>query len=81
MDHYFSLGFRGLKVGAGSDEPGKGWYFPATSAEAVDFEADKLAFMRAHGGPDALLMPGEDLGYLSSKSPRAPKMEHTQKYL
>ncbi len=62
MDHYFSLGFRGLKVGAGSYEPEKGWYFPATSAEAADFEADKLAFMRSHGGPDALLMMDAHMG-------------------
>ena len=56
IDHYFSLGFRGIKVGAGSFTAGEGWYMPIDSKEAADFEADKLAFMRAHAGPDAWLM-------------------------
>lgn len=62
MDHYFSLGFRGLKVGAGSYEPGKGWYMPQAAAEAADFEADKVAFMRRHGGADALIMMDAHMG-------------------
>ena len=39
MDHYFSLGFRGLKVGAGSFTVGEGWYTPQEAREAADFEA------------------------------------------
>ncbi len=62
MDHYFALGFRGLKVGAGSYTAGKGWYMPQAAAEAADFEADKLAFMRAHGGPDAMIMMDAHMG-------------------
>ena len=56
MDHYFSLGFKGLKVGAGSLTAGEGWYMPNTPSEAADFEGDKVAFMRRHAGPDAWLM-------------------------
>jgi galactonate dehydratase len=62
IDHYFSLGFRGVKVGAGSFSPDRGWYTPTTAAEAADFEADKLAFMRAHVGPDAWLMMDAHMG-------------------
>ncbi len=62
MDHYFSLGFRGLKVGAGSYTAGKGWYMPHAAAEAADFEADKVAFMRAHAGPDAWIMMDAHMG-------------------
>jgi L-alanine-DL-glutamate epimerase-like enolase superfamily enzyme len=62
MDHYFSLGFRGLKVGAGSFTAGEGWYTPQAPAEGADFEADKIAFMRAHGGADALLMMDAHMG-------------------
>jgi galactonate dehydratase len=56
IDHYFSLGFRGIKVGAGSYTAGQGWYMPEQPAEAADFEGDKLAFMRRHAGPDAWIM-------------------------
>ncbi|MDB6167213.1 MAG: mandelate racemase/muconate lactonizing enzyme family protein [Verrucomicrobia bacterium] len=62
MDHYFSLGFRGLKVGAGSYTAGKGWYMPQEPAEAADFEAAKVAFMRRHAGPDAWLMLDAHMG-------------------
>ena len=62
MDHYFSLGFRGIKVGAGSFSPDRGWYVPKTAAEAAEFEADKVAFMRAHAGKDAWLMLDGHMG-------------------
>lgn len=62
MDHYFSLGFRGVKVGGGSFSPESGWYKPDTAAAAADFEADKLAFMRAHAGKDAWLMMDAHMG-------------------
>ena len=62
MDHYFSLGFRGLKVGAGSFSPQDGWYMPMEAKEAADFEADKVAFMRAHAGADAWLMMDAHMG-------------------
>lgn len=61
IDHYFSLGFRGIKVGAGSLSP-DGWYMPLDAREAADFEADKVAFMRQHAGPDAHLMLDGHMG-------------------
>jgi L-alanine-DL-glutamate epimerase-like enolase superfamily enzyme len=62
MDHYFSLGFRGVKVGAGSFSPEKGWYKPEGAAAAAEFEADKVAFMRSHAGKDAWLMMDAHMG-------------------
>jgi L-alanine-DL-glutamate epimerase-like enolase superfamily enzyme len=62
IDHYFSLGFRGLKVGAGSYSPEAGWYKPETATAAAEFEADKLAFMRRHAGPDAWIMMDAHMG-------------------
>lgn len=62
IDHYFSLGFHGIKVGAGSYSPGQGWYMPQAAGEAADFEADKLAFMRSHAGPEAWLMMDAHMG-------------------
>jgi galactonate dehydratase len=62
IDHYFSLGFRGIKVGAGCHSIDEGWYMPKTAAEAADFEGDKVAFMRAHAGKDAWLMLDGHMG-------------------
>jgi L-alanine-DL-glutamate epimerase-like enolase superfamily enzyme len=56
IDHYFSLGFRGIKVGSGSFSAEQGFYSPSDAREAADFEADKAAFMRAHAGKDAWIM-------------------------
>jgi L-alanine-DL-glutamate epimerase-like enolase superfamily enzyme len=61
IDHYFSLGFRGLKVGAGSFSP-DGWYMPQEAKEAADFEANKFAFMRSHAGAEAWLMMDAHMG-------------------
>jgi L-alanine-DL-glutamate epimerase-like enolase superfamily enzyme len=61
IDHYFSLGFRGLKVGAGSLSP-DGWYMPNEPKESADFEADKFSFMRSHAGTDAWLMMDAHMG-------------------
>jgi L-alanine-DL-glutamate epimerase-like enolase superfamily enzyme len=62
MDYYFSLGFRGLKVGAGSFSVEDGWYTPMTPTEAADFEGSKVAFMRQHAGPDAWIMIDGHMG-------------------
>jgi L-alanine-DL-glutamate epimerase-like enolase superfamily enzyme len=61
IDHYFSLGFRGVKVATGSLSD-KGWYTPMKPAEAAEFEADKVAFLRSHVGPDAWLMLDGHMG-------------------
>lgn len=70
IDHYFSLGFKGIKVGAGSletTENGKEWHMPMDPNEAADFEADKMAFMRSHAGDEAWLMLDGHMG----NNPRA----------
>jgi len=61
LDFYMSLGFRGLKVGAGSRSP-EGRFIGRTPGEAADFEADKFAFMRAHAGKDFWLMMDAHMG-------------------
>jgi L-alanine-DL-glutamate epimerase-like enolase superfamily enzyme len=61
IDHYFSLGFKGFKVGAGSFSP-DGWYMPRTADEAAQFEGDKVAFMRKHAGRDAWIMMDGHMG-------------------
>jgi L-alanine-DL-glutamate epimerase-like enolase superfamily enzyme len=62
IDHYFSLGFKGIKVGAGSFTSTDEWYMPMDPQEAADFEADKMAFMRSHAGDDAWLMMDGHMG-------------------
>lgn len=61
MDYYLSLGFRGLKVGAGSRTP-ESRFVGKTPAEAADFEADKFAFMRQQVGRDVWLMMDAHMG-------------------
>jgi L-alanine-DL-glutamate epimerase-like enolase superfamily enzyme len=61
LDFYMSLGFRGLKVGAGSRSP-DGKFIGKTPGEAADFEADKFAFMRQHAGKDFWLMMDAHMG-------------------
>jgi len=65
IDHYFSLGFKGIKVAAGSlttTDTGTEWHMPMDPKEAADFEADKMAFMRSHAGDDAWLMLDGHMG-------------------
>jgi galactonate dehydratase len=52
VDFYLGLGFRAFKLGTGatmSDGQERGQIEPAAAA---DFEAEKLAFVRSHVGPD-----------------------------
>jgi galactonate dehydratase len=62
MDYYLSLGFRGFKIGAGSHSLEQGWYIPLSSAEAAEFEGDKLAFVRAQVGPEVRVMLDAHMG-------------------
>ena len=61
LDYYLGLGFRAVKLGVGSYSP-DGWYTPLEAAEAADFEGDKLAFVRAHVGPDVAIMMDGHMG-------------------
>ena len=62
IDHYLSLGFRGFKVGAGTRTVEHGKIVPHTPAAAADLEADKLAFIRKHVGPDVWVMLDGHMG-------------------
>lgn len=62
IDHYFERGFRGIKLGAGSYSTDRGWYLPVGVEEAVDFESQKIAFVRNHAGSDAWLMLDGHMG-------------------
>jgi len=62
IDHYFALGFRGIKVGVGSYSENQGWYIPAHPQEAAEFEAAKLDFMRKKIGENAWLMLDGHMG-------------------
>ncbi len=62
MDYYLSLGFRAFKLGVGSySEPG-GQHLATAPAEAAEFEADKLRFVRAHAGKEVKVMLDGHMG-------------------
>jgi galactonate dehydratase len=62
VDYYLGLGFRGFKVGAGAYEHGKSWSAPKTLAATVDFETDKVAFLRKHVGDAVNIMLDGHMG-------------------
>ncbi|MDF2668168.1 MAG: mandelate racemase/muconate lactonizing enzyme family protein [Paenibacillus sp.] len=63
LDHYLSLGFKGVKLGAGSlDVAGEGWYMPQSKMAIAEFEAAKLAFIRSHVGKDIHIMIDGHMG-------------------
>jgi len=62
MDFYLGLGFTGFKLGAGSYSSADDWYMPAAPAEAADFEADKMEFVRAHVGKSTRVMLDGHMG-------------------
>ncbi len=60
-DYYLSLGFRGLKIAAGRlDE--NGFRVDTDPAQAADFEADKLRFLRDHLGAEVSIMVDAHMG-------------------
>ena len=62
IDFYLSLGFTAFKLGAGSFSEEQGKYVPTSPQEAADFEADKMAFVRQHVGPDVTVMMDGHMG-------------------
>lgn len=56
IDYYLSLGFTGIKVGAGAYFEDKGWVMKDNPAETAEFEGEKASFMRRHAGPGIKLM-------------------------
>ena len=61
VDYYLSLGFRGLKLGAGAYSA-SGWYLPQSPREAAGLEADKLDFVRSRVGKEVLVMLDGHMG-------------------
>jgi L-alanine-DL-glutamate epimerase-like enolase superfamily enzyme len=62
IDHYLGLGFSGFKISVGSFTAPDDWYIPMELQEAVDFESDKMEFVRQHAGPDINVMYDGHMG-------------------
>ncbi|MBP1990119.1 mandelate racemase/muconate lactonizing enzyme family protein [Paenibacillus eucommiae] len=62
LDHYLSLGFKGIKVGAGSFDVNKGWFMPESSHEIAAFEAAKMEYIRNHVGGEVQIMMDGHMG-------------------
>ncbi|MBI3920840.1 MAG: mandelate racemase/muconate lactonizing enzyme family protein [Armatimonadetes bacterium] len=61
VDFYLSLGFRAFKLGVGSFSSGSS-FTPSAPAEAADFEADKMTFLRSHVGNDVSVLLDGHMG-------------------
>lgn len=62
IDFYKSLGFNGVKIGAGAYYVGKGFEFQSEPAAAADFEAEKMAYIRQQFGDGLWLMMDAHMG-------------------
>ncbi len=62
VDFYMSLGFRGIKLGAGAFWKDKEFEIASEPAAAADFEAEKAAFIRKNFGNDLWLMLDAHMG-------------------
>lgn len=62
IDFYCSLGFKGVKLGCGAFEEGKGFEISNDPNEAADHEAAKAAFVRKKYGNDLWLMFDAHMG-------------------
>lgn len=62
IEYYCSLGFKGVKVGAGAYYKDRGSEISDDPAMAADFEAQKLRFIRERFGSDLWLMLDAHMG-------------------
>lgn len=62
VEFYMSLGFNGVKVGAGAFYKDKGFNIPSDPAEAADLEGSKAAYIRQRFGNDFWLMFDAHMG-------------------
>ncbi|HTN06174.1 mandelate racemase/muconate lactonizing enzyme family protein [Agriterribacter sp.] len=62
VEFYCSLGFQGVKVGAGTFSKEKGFEIADEPAAAADIEANKAAFIRKEFGADLWLMIDAHMG-------------------
>jgi L-alanine-DL-glutamate epimerase-like enolase superfamily enzyme len=62
IDHYLSLGFKAFKIGAGSHSESEGWFMPEGLDAAIEYEAEKIEFVRNHVGPEIGIMMDGHMG-------------------
>lgn len=62
IEFYTSLGFKGVKIGAGAYYKDKGFTISSHPNEAADFEASKIAQLRKQFGNDLWLMLDAHMG-------------------
>jgi L-alanine-DL-glutamate epimerase-like enolase superfamily enzyme len=62
IEFYLSLGFNGVKLGAGAHTPERGFEIPFEPAAAADFEARKLEFVRRRFGAGLKVMLDGHMG-------------------
>lgn len=62
IEYYCSLGFKGVKIGAGSYDKEKGFAIADLPNAAAEFEAEKLSFIRGCFGKDLWLMLDAHMG-------------------
>lgn len=68
IDFYCSLGFNGVKIGAGSFMQGKGFEISDEPVKASEFEAQKMSFIRQRFGNDLKLMLDAHMGNSPDKT-------------
>jgi L-alanine-DL-glutamate epimerase-like enolase superfamily enzyme len=66
IEFYHSLGFKGVKIGAGAYYKDKGFEISNEPAKAADMEASKISFIRERFGNDAWLMLDAHMGNSST---------------
>lgn len=66
VDYYQSLGFKGVKIGAGAYSKDKGFVIPSDPAEAAEFEASKVSYLRKQFGDRLRLMLDAHMGNSST---------------
>jgi len=66
IEYYRSLGFHGVKIGAGSYTKEKGSFTENDPSAAADFEAKKVTYLRQQFGDDLWLMMDAHMGNNSS---------------
>lgn len=62
IEFYLSLGFTGVKLGAGAHTPDRGFKIALDPAAAADFEARKLEFVRKRFGKELRVMLDGHMG-------------------
>lgn len=66
IEFYHSLGFKGVKIGAGAYYKDRGFEIAADPAQAADVEASKFSFIRERFGKDSWLMLDAHMGNSST---------------